>query len=231
MPMEEQHIASAFDRDLKQIETQLMKMGGLVEIAIKESAEALRKRDLDLAEVVRNRDVAIDELDGQINLNCANVLALRQPAASDLRMVLAVMRISQNLERIGDYAKNIAKRTTPLTEHDRSDGTGTTIQKMASEVNSMLTDALDAFVRRDTVLAEQVRERDIDVDHLYNAVFRELLTFMMEDQRTITANMHLHFAAKNIERMGDHVTSIAEQVIYFLSGEFPEEKRPKASSL
>ncbi len=231
MPMEEQHIMAAFDRDLQEIQAQLMKMGGLVEAAIKDSAEALRTRDGELAEQVRKRDTEIDKLDVQVNESCARVLALRQPAASDLRLVLSVMRISQNLERMGDYAKNIAKRALVLSDLEPIEGTGMLITKMATEVHSMLTDALDSFVRQDEDLAEQVRQRDLDVDHMYNAMFRELLTFMMEDPRLITTSMHLHFVAKNIERMGDHTTSIAEQVTYFLSGDLPDDARPKASPL
>ena len=231
MPMEEQHIVTAFDRDLQQIESQLMEMGGLVELAIKQSVDALRKQDTKLAETVVKRDKKIDALDETLNEHCARIIALRQPAASDLRLVLSVMRITHNLERIGDYAKNIAKRTIHLSKIDHVNGTNTMIAKMAGEVHLMLTDVLDAYVRQDVDLAEQVRQRDLDVDQLYNAFFRELLTFMMEDPRIITACMHLHFVAKNIERMGDHITAIAEQITYMISGDVPTDKRPTASNI
>jgi phosphate transport system protein len=184
-----------------------------------------------LADQVRKGDALIDELDVQINESCAQVIALRQPAASDLRLVLSVMRASHNLERIGDYAKNIARRGAALVAMEPVDGAGVTISKMAGQVNDMLGDTMKAFVQRDGVLADQVRMNDVDVDQMYNAMFRELLTFMMEDPRSISACMHLHFAAKNIERMGDHVTSIAEQVTYFLSGDLPDDERPKESSI
>ena len=231
MPMEEQHIVTAFDRDLQQIESQLMEMGGLVELAIKQSVDALRKQDTKLAETVVKRDKKIDALDNTLNEHCARIIALRQPAASDLRLVLSVMRITHNLERIGDYAKNIAKRTIHLSKIDHVNGTNTMIAKMSGEVHLMLTDVLDAYVRQDVDLAEQVRQRDLDVDQLYNAFFRELLTFMMEDPRIITACMHLHFVAKNIERMGDHITAIAEQITYMISGDVPTDKRPTASNI
>ncbi|GGD35937.1 phosphate signaling complex protein PhoU [Sinisalibacter lacisalsi] len=223
------HIASAFDRDLEAIQALLMKMGGLVEESIRQSAKALKARDLELADTVRKGDKQIDELDEQINLECARVLALRQPAASDLRTVLTVMRISTNLERIGDYAKNIAKRTEVLSQLPAIEGASGAVKRMAKEVQHMLSDSLDAYIRRDAPLAEEVRHRDLEVDQMYNALFREFLTFMMEDPRNISACMHLHFIAKNIERAGDHVTSIADQVVYLATGEMPDEARPKGN--
>lgn len=225
------HIMAAFDRDLKDIQGQLVEMSELVSAAILGSAEALRRGNAPLAEQVRRDDARIDELDMHINESCAQVIALRQPAATDLRLVLSVMRASHNLERIGDYAKNIAKRGAALVAMDPIEGAGVTISKMAGQVNEMLADTMRAFVERDGALADQVRQNDVDVDQMYNAMFRELLTFMMEDPRSISACMHLHFAAKNIERMGDHVTAIAEQVTYILSGDLPDNDRPKASSV
>ena len=228
--MDEQHIASAFDRDLEAIQAHVMKMGGLVEDAIRNSAKSLKRRDEELADQVRKADAAIDALEEQINQECALLLALRQPAASDLRTVLTVMKIAGNLERVGDYAKNLAKRTSVLVHMQPIDGAGGAIRRMAKEVQLMLSDALDAYMRRDLDMAQDVRERDLEVDQMYNALFREFLTFMMEDPRNITACMHLHFIAKNIERMGDHVTAIADQVIYHVSGELPEDSRPKATA-
>lgn len=228
--MIDQHIASAFDRDLEEIQAHLMKMGGMVEDSIREGAKSLKRRDEELAEEVRRADKKIDALDLQIQEECARVLALRQPIASDLRTVLTVMKVAANLERIGDYAKNMAKRTTVLVHMQPIDGASGAIKRMASEVRQMLTDALDAYIRRDEELAQDVRHRDLEVDQMYNALFREFLTFMMEDPRNISSCMHLHFIAKNIERMGDHVTSIADQVIYLVSGELPEDARPKGNS-
>uniref|UniRef100_UPI00067FFA3A phosphate signaling complex protein PhoU n=1 Tax=Aestuariivita boseongensis TaxID=1470562 RepID=UPI00067FFA3A len=152
----------------------------------------------------------------------------RAPTAIDLRLVLSVMKISANLERIGDYAKNMAKRTTVLVQMRPVDENTNALKRMAREVELMLKDALDAYVQRDAELAADIIDRDTEVDQMYNALFREYLTFMMEDPRSISACMHLHFIAKNIERMGDHVTSIAEQVVYLVTGERPDESRPKA---
>ncbi|MEM7596200.1 MAG: phosphate signaling complex protein PhoU [Pseudomonadota bacterium] len=225
--MDDTHIASAFDRDLEALQAQIMKMGGLVEDAILKAATSLEKRDEELAEEVRRADSAIDRLEEVINEEAARVIAMRQPIAVDLRVILTVLKVSSNLERIGDYAKNMAKRTTVLAGMQQVNGSAASIRRMAKEVERMLKDVLDAYIQRDAELAHAVIMRDADVDQMYNALFREFLTFMMEDPRNITACMHLHFIAKNTERMGDHVTNIAEQVIYLVTGETPDEKRPK----
>jgi phosphate transport system protein len=208
-----------------------MKMGGLVEAAIVDASQALLNQDEELSAEVIKRDQAIDALDTLINEECANLIALRAPAALDLRVVLSVMKISGNLERIGDYAKNLAKRNAVLVHMTPIEGARGALQRMAREVQLMLKDVLDAFILRDVDKAHDVLERDRDVDQMYNALFREFITFMMEDPRHITPCMHLHFIAKNTERMGDHVTSVAEQVIYLVSGNLPEDTRPKATRL
>ncbi|RSK35144.1 phosphate signaling complex protein PhoU [Rhodovulum iodosum] len=228
--MQSPHIVKSYDRDLEGIQASIMKMGGLVEAAILEAANSLEMRDEELAERVRKNDAAIDALEEQINQEAARLLALRQPSASDLRVVLSVMKIAANLERIGDYAKNMAKRTSVLVQMTPIEGASGAIRRMAKTVEGMLKDALDAYIQRDPELALDVRQRDHEVDQMYNALFREFLTFMMEDPRNITACMHLHFIAKNIERMGDHATSISEQVIYFVTGSIPEDARPKSDT-
>lgn len=222
-----EHIASAFDRDLEHIQAKIMRMGGLVEEAISKAANALESRDIDLAMEVRAGDRAIDGLEEQVNEEAARIIALRAPTASDLRTVLTVFRVSSNLERIGDYAKNIAKRSQSVIELPPVPGTASALRRMARQVELMLKDALDAYVQHDAELAADVRARDLEVDQMYSALFREYLTHMMEDPRNITTCMHLHFMAKNIERMGDHVTSVAEQVIYLVTGELPDDDRPK----
>ena len=227
----EKHISSAFDRDLEAIQAQLVKMGGMVESAIADAAIALENRDEELAEQVRARDKAIDALEAQINEDAARLIALRAPTATDLRMVLAVIKISASLERVGDYAKNMAKRTHVLSQMPAIDGSGIALRRMARAVDQMVQDALDSYIRRDADLAEDVRQRDLEVDQMYNALFREFLTHMMEDPRNITACMHLHFIAKNTERMGDLATAIAEQVIYLVTGQLPEDARPKSNSV
>ncbi len=226
--MTDQHIASAFDRDLEAVQAQIMKMGGMVEDAIRHAAESLETRDQELAEKVRAGDKAIDALEIMINESAARVIALRAPTAIDLRLILSVIKISASLERIGDYAKNMAKRTSVLAQIAPVNDSAGAIRRMARTVDGMLKDALDAYIQRDAELAMDVIARDEDVDQMYNALFREFLTFMMEDPRNITACMHLHFIAKNTERMGDLVTSIAEQVVYLVTGQPPEDGRPKA---
>jgi phosphate transport system protein len=211
--MTEQHILRAFDRDLEAIQEMVMRMGGMVESAILQA------------------DKAIDALEKKINEEAARLIALRAPAASDLRTVLTVMKIAASLERVGDYAKNMAKRANVLGQMSAIPGAGGSLRRMARAVVQMLSDALDAYNSRDVALAEDVRNRDRDIDQMYNALFREFLTHMMEDPRNITACMHLHFIAKNVERMGDHATTIAEQVIYLVTGALPDEKRPKADSV
>jgi phosphate transport system protein len=224
----DQHIRSAFDRDLESVQAMIMKMGGMVEAALDDAATALLQRDEELASRVRLGDKAIDALEEQVHAECARLIALRSPIATDLRTVLSVMRIASSLERCGDYAKNLAKRATVLVTMSPVGASSASIARMAKSVQLLLKDALDAFIHRDAAAAYQVRQSDQEIDQFYNAIFRELLTHMMEDPRNITAAMHLHFIAKNIERVGDHATSIAEQVIYLVTGEVPEGSRPKA---
>ena len=231
MNTEKRHISSAFDRDLETIQALVVRMGGMVERAIADAATALETFDDELAEDVRRRDKEIDALDAQVNEEAARLIALRAPAATDLRLVLTVIKISAALERVGDYAKNMAKRSHVLATLPVIDGAGMALRRMAMTVDRMLKDALDSYIQRDAVLANDVRDRDLEVDQMYNALFREFLTYMMEDPRSITACMHLHFIAKNIERMGDHATSIAEQVIYLVTGQLPGEARPKSDGV
>lgn len=228
--MNSAHILTAFDRDLEAAQAMVMRMGGLVETALLDAAEALDTRDEDLAARVRAGDKAIDALEEDINTRCALLLALRGPTAGDLRTVLTVMKIAAALERAGDYAKNLAKRTSALAQMTPVPGASGSIRRLAKAVVQMLTDALDAYIRRDVKLAEDVRARDREIDQMYNSIFREFLTHMMEDPRTIGACMHLHFIAKNIERVGDHATSVAEQVIYLVTGAMPGDDRPKVDS-
>ncbi len=227
----ERHILSAFDRDLEAVQALVVKMGGMVESAIHDAALALESRDDELSDQVRRRDKAIDALEMQINEEAARLIALRAPRATDLRMVLSVIKIAHILERVGDYAKNIAKRSHVLADLPAIDGAGMALRRMSATVEAMMKDALDCYIQRDPALAADVRKRDLEVDQMYNALFREFLTYMMEDPRNITACMHLHFIAKNIERMGDHATGIAEQVIYIATGELPDDPRPKGESV
>lgn len=227
----EQHILSAFDRDLEAVQAQVMKMGGLVEKSLLDAAEALERRDEALAEQVRAGDTAIDALEELIQTDCARIIALRAPTATDLRTVLTVMRMATALERAGDYAKNLAKRSLVLMQMTPVNGAPGAVRRMAKTVVSQLSDALDSYIARDVAKAAEVRRRDQEVDQMYNALFRQFLTYMLEDPRTISACMHLHFIAKNIERVGDHATAIAEQVIYLVDGKLPADERPKLDSV
>jgi phosphate transport system protein len=226
--MENAHIVKSFDQELSDIESMILEMGGLVETQITESVAALIARDFDLASKVRARDRSVDALEARIDEATLTVLALRQPIAADLRSVICALKLASNLERIGDYSKNIAKRTQVLADIGTVGSAEKTIRHMGDLVQKMVADVLDAYLRRDLAMAEELRLRDEEVDHMHNSLFRELLTYMMENPRNITPCMHLLFIAKNLERMGDHTTAIAEQVHYLVTGSLPTESRPKA---
>ncbi|SUZ31703.1 Phosphate-specific transport system accessory protein PhoU [Roseibaca ekhonensis] len=215
----EPHIASAFDKDLEAINLSVLQMGGQVEAAILDAARALESRDEELAEIVVDGDKAIDSAEEDINNQVVRLLALRQPQASDLRTAVAVMKTAGDLERLGDYAKNMAKRVPVLATSPLIDGAAGALRRQARLVGQMLTDMLDAFARNDTELARDVIARDVEVDDMTNALFREFITHMMEDPRNITPCLHYVFIAKNIERMGDLVTHGAENIIFVTQGE------------
>ena len=226
--MNQEHIVKSFDSDLAQIEKMIMEMGGLVEEQILAAASALKARDIEKGLEVVKGDRKIDDLEAEVDSQVVRILALRQPKAQDLRSVVAVMKVAGNLERIGDYAKNIGKRIGVLAEAEQASAGLPTVDRMCRMVHTMVRDVVDAYVERDEAKAEEVRIRDNDVDQIYNTLFRELLTYMMEDPRNITPCMHLLFIAKNLERMGDHATSVAEQTLYLVSGVMPDVDRPKS---
>ena len=226
--MESSHIVKSFDEELGQIETLLLEMGGLVETQIAESMEGLVTGDMELCEKVRKDDAKVDALEMKTDELAVRLLALRQPVATDLRTIVCALRISSNLERIGDYSKNVAKRAVLIEGETKFGSSTNTLKRMAKMVKAMVGDVLDAFVARDVAMADELRQRDEEVDHMHNTLFRELLTHMMEDPRSITTCMHLLFIAKNLERVGDHVTGIAEQISYLVNGELPDDDRPKS---
>ncbi|SDW09611.1 phosphate signaling complex protein PhoU [Roseicitreum antarcticum] len=223
------HILSVFDQDMDRLQAQILSMGGLVEEAIRDAALALETRDDELAARVVEGDKKIDALEEDINTAVVRVLALRSPAAGDLRTVITVMKVAGDLERLGDYAKNLGKRVPILAQAHRVEGAAASIKRLAKSVRLMLKDALDGYARKDLDLVRDVLQRDVEVDQMTNALFREFLTHMMEDPRSITSCMHLLFISKNLERMGDHVTEICEQIIYLETGTRPEA-RPKGTS-
>ena len=220
------HIVKAFDQDLKRVDAIIAEMGGLVEAQFAAAIEAMLKRDVERAEQIIVADERVDELERDLDRSVIKMIALRQPMADDLRMLIAALRIGGAIERIGDYARNIAKRTLALAQTP-SMAPAQTVARLGQLVLEMLRNALDAYLTRDVAKAYDVRISDHDADVMYTSLFRELLTYMMEDPRNITSCTHLMFAAKNIERIGDHITTIAENVIYLVSGDVPENKRPK----
>ena len=219
------HIATAFDRELEELQKLILEMGELVHASIVKVNKAFKDGDLALAEQVKAEDKHIDHFDHTINELVAQIIALRAPSAIDLRLVLSALKISSNLERIGDYSKNLAKRFEALSELHQLENAPLSLDRVAYKVEEMLESALKAFSNRDVELAHKVIENDRDVDHMYNSLFRELLTFMMEDQRNISPCMHILFMIKYLERMGDHTTSISEHVIFLVTGEMPEDDR------
>jgi phosphate transport system protein len=222
------HTAGAFDTDLRELSNKIRKMGRLDERQIKEAIQALASRDLALAKQVVVADDQVDALQREIEEKAVVTIARRQPMAIDLREIVGALRISNDLERIGDRAENIAKRALLLTGGLRINEVMPQLQHMAQLVVDQLDMVLRSYDERDVALALTVWNKDRDVDAVDNALFRELLTYMMENPRNITFCTHLLFCAKNLERIGDHATNIAETVYYIVQGHPILEERPKA---
>ena len=230
MPMEQSdHIVRSYDEQLKRLRDMVARMGGLAERQVNDAAVALTRRDAAMATEVIARDAALDQLEREIEAFCIRILATRQPMAMDLRFIVAAMKVCHNLERIGDYARNAAKRSIVVAQQPAI-GSLNGFSRMARLVQENLKLAIDALVNDDADAAQRVWAADEPVDDVYNGIFRELLTFMMEDPRNITAATHLLFIAKNLERIGDHATNIAETVHYAVRGDSLPEDRPKADS-
>ena len=221
-----QHIVKAFDEQLNQLDAKIAEMGGRAESMLADALDALAKRDSDLAAEVVSSDRHLDQLENEINELAMRLLALRQPTAGDLRAVLAALKISSDLERAGDLAKNVAKRALTIAGAPPV-APVTGIVGLGALVQGRIKTAIDAFVARDADLAMDVWNSDEEVDQLHTSLFRELLTYMMEDPRNISACAHLLFVAKNIERIGDHITNIAERVVFLVRGKLPERERQK----
>lgn len=219
------HTVKAFDDDLSELRGMISEMGGRSELALDQAMRALANHDLELAEKVVVADKVIDELEAEVEKRIVQVMALRAPMADDLREMVAAMKIAGVVERIGDYAKNIAKRI-PLMTDSRSIEAVSLLVSMADIAKEMVHDVLDAFAARDADVAVRVCERDQAVDDFYNSIFRTLVTFMMENPRNIGESAHLLFVAKNIERIGDHATNVAEMVYYAVTGgRLPDRER------
>jgi len=212
------HTVRSYDQEITLLIRKVLEMGGLVEDQIRRSVEALVAKDVDLANQIIERDDAVDALEEEIDQFAIRLLATRQPVAVDLRLIAMAMKISNDLERIGDYATGIASRCERLAA-DHYVRPLHTIPRMALLVQAMVKDALDAYVKRDSERAMAVWRRDDEVDGMYEALFRELLTYMMEDVRNISSCIDLLFVAKNLERIGDHTTNICEQIRYIRDGQ------------
>jgi phosphate transport system protein len=211
------HTLKAFDEDLDQLRASIAQMGGLAEAAISNAMRALVERDWERAQSVIAEDKRLDALEAEVERLAVQIIALRAPMADDLREVVAALKIAGVVERIGDYAKNIAKRVAGIEESPNLRPLSL-LPEMARIASGMVHDVLDAFVARDAAKASEVCERDRAVDDFYNSIFRTLLTFMMEDPQNITAATHLLFVAKNLERIGDHATNVAEMVYFAATG-------------
>ncbi len=219
------HIVKSYDDELKQLNTLISRMGGLAETQFDGAVQAVLRRDKELAEHIRTGDTEIDELEHEIDAFAVRLLALRQPMAVDLRYIVSALKIAADLERFGDHAKSVAKRAIAISQVPRIPAPG--LDRMARMVQSMIKEVLDAYLENDTNKAIRVWRQDAEVDELYNSLFRELLTYMMEDPRNITGCTHLLFIAKAIERMGDHATNIAETVHYQVKGTQLPDDRPR----
>ncbi|HLY04308.1 MAG TPA: phosphate signaling complex protein PhoU [Rhizomicrobium sp.] len=222
-----EHTVRAFGEQLESLSTSVAQMGGLAETQFGEAIEAIARRDMALAEAAIAGDPRIDQLQQSIEEQAVRVLALRQPMAIDLRDTLAAIKIASELERVGDLAKNIAKRALVLNREPPIRLTSS-LARMGKVTLAQLKLVLDAYSDRDAAGAEAVWRQDNEIDEIYNSLFRELLTYMMEDPRTISLCTHLLFVAKNIERCGDHATNIAETVYHMVSGGHLAIERPKA---
>jgi phosphate transport system protein len=224
------HTAKAFDADLQEISRKVAEMGGLAERQIADATRALVDRDTDLAERVIATDLVIDTMQHDIEEKAILTIARRQPMAVDLREIIGAMRVCNDLERIGDHAKHIGKRVVALDLDLHPQKIIRGVEHMATLVAALLKQVLDAYASRDIAGALAVWNGDEEVDAICTSLFRELLTYMMEDPRNITFCMHLMFCAKDVERIGDHATNIAETVYYMIEGRPITDQRPKGDT-
>lgn len=222
------HIVTAFDQDLRGISARISEMGGLAEEQLGSAIEAMKTRDSALAQEVVNSDKLLDKMEMDLEQSAIEVMALRQPMANDLRELVAALKIASALERIGDLAKNVAKRTMVLNQNPPMKVIAS-VARMGKQTQSLMAEALDAYTARDTALSVSVWKRDVEIDEMHNSIFRELTTYMMEDQRTIGLCSQLLFVVKNFERIGDHTTFIAEMTYFVVEGKPLGDERPKSN--
>lgn len=222
------HIVTAFDDDLIHIQAKIAEMGGLAEEQLSKALEAVRMGDSVLAEQVIDLDVRLDALEFEVEEAATTTIALRQPMANDLRVVISALKIASTLERIGDLAKNVAKRALTFSGK-RPTRITNSIAAMGEKTLGQLSTVLNAYTSKNTEQAVAVWNKDVEIDEMYNAIFREVVTYMMEDNRTIGLGSQLLFIAKNLERIGDHTTHISEMIYYIVEGEPLGDDRPKGA--
>ncbi|MHA7774031.1 phosphate signaling complex protein PhoU [Roseibium sp. M-1] len=222
-----EHIVSSYDEELREMAGKVAEMGGLAEQAFADAVSALVSQDTELARATIKSDRRLDDLYHEVEVKLIELIARRQPMGQDLREITAATRIANDLERVGDLAKNVAKRVIAIDSDLQSKKLAIGVEHMTELALSQLKQVLDAYARKDAEAARRVQEADAEVDAIYTSIFRELLTYMMEDPRVITQCVHLLFCAKNIERIGDHATNIAENVYYMVTGERLPEDRAK----
>ena len=225
--MSSTHIVSIYDEELKYLSRRISEMGGTAEQMVADSVRALVTTDAALAQKVISEDVILDTAERQINDKAIVTIAKRQPMAADLREIMGTIRIAAELERVGDLGKNTAKRVIAVQSSGMPRKLARGLEHLAELALMQLKEVLDVFATRSVDKAKAIRERDDEIDAIYTSLFRELLTYMMEDPRNITPCTHLLFCAKNIERIGDHATNIAETIYYMATGSQPEGERPK----
>ena len=221
------HIVRSYDKDLDALERRIAEMGGIAEKMVIDAMDALSQADVALANQVVATDPRLDALQRDIEEQAILTIARRQPMAIDLREIVGAIRVAGDLERVGDLAKNIAKRSLKIGMEARVPRAIVGLRHMIDVATELMKDVLDAYAQRDTERARAVWERDAEIDALEDSVFRDLLTHMMEDPRNISFCAHLLFCSKNVERIGDHATNIAETVFYMIEGQQMLDKRPK----
>lgn len=214
----QQHISARFNEELESLRNHLLEMGGKVEHQLSNGLEALLQRDSGEAELIVSRDTEVNEMEMAIDDECASILARRQPTASDLRLVVAIIKVNTDLERIGDEAAKVAKQAVRMSEDGASPSNLVEVRHIGSRVGTMLRNALDAFARLDVEMAVSVVKGDTEVDREYGSAMRSLVTFMMEDPRDIGAILNEMWALRSLERIGDHACNIAEHVVYLVRG-------------
>lgn len=229
--MNDEHIVSSFDRDLAELNQMVARLGGLAEQQFSGAIDALENRDASSIEAIVSKDAELDQLEKDLNERSIEVIATRAPMATDLRLILSAVKIAAVLERVGDYAKNIAKRSLVIISDETNRSDTISVGRIADIVQRMLREALDAYATADADLAMEVWERDQEVDELYTSLHSDLLGVIASGSEEANVSSHFLFIAKNIERIGDHTTAVAEQVYFQVHGEMPSEERPKADAI